>query len=336
MAQNATRGGFDPFNEIPARLLRVRKQLLGGRFCFESESRALLKLVDMAYAGLPRHQLSTPPADFRIRLRLVPRESPMTADEPPMLKTQSGAGLLCGVMDAQNYAILYPDQRKALIVVSDDMLDRPYYPRYELIEFAVFTLAARAMGLVPLHGACIGRRGRGLLLLGASGAGKSTLALHGLLQGLEFLAEDAVFVEPHSLLATGTANFLHLRADSLQAFTSAATIAWAQQSAVIRRRSGVQKFELDLRGRNHRLAAAPLKLVAAIFVSSAQASDAQDLLQPLATAAVVERLTADQPYAATQPGWRSFVRQLSRMNLFELRRGQGPQAAVAALSGLLG
>jgi serine kinase of HPr protein (carbohydrate metabolism regulator) len=53
-----------------------------------------------------------------------------------------------------------------------------YLTRYELIEFAVFTLAQRVQGLVPLHAACVGRAGRGLLLMGGSGAGKSTLALH--------------------------------------------------------------------------------------------------------------------------------------------------------------
>ena len=54
--------------------------------------------------------------------------------------------------------------------------------RYEMLEFAVFTLASRVQGVVPLHAACIGRRGRGLLLMGDSGAGKSTAALLGLAQ----------------------------------------------------------------------------------------------------------------------------------------------------------
>jgi hypothetical protein len=58
------------------------------------------------------------------------------------------------------------------------MLRFPYHARYELIEFAVFTLAARAQGLVPLHAACVGEEGRGLLLMGESGAGKSTASLH--------------------------------------------------------------------------------------------------------------------------------------------------------------
>src|SRR6202042_2166135 len=143
----------------------------------------------------------------------------------------------------------------------EDMLENPYHLRYELLEFAVFVLAARALGLVPLHAACVGRHGRGILLLGASGSGKSTLALHSLLQGLDFLAEDAVFVQPESLLATGVANYLHVQADALRFVDDEATRSWISQAPVIRRRSGVEKFEVDLREERGQLAAAPLELV---------------------------------------------------------------------------
>ena len=55
------------------------------------------------------------------------------------MQVQSGAGLICGVMDASNYVVLDPVQRRALVVASEDMLLWPYHLRYELIEFAVFT-----------------------------------------------------------------------------------------------------------------------------------------------------------------------------------------------------
>ncbi len=122
-------------------------------------------------------------------------------------------------------------------------------------------LATRGLGLVPLHGACIGKQGRGILLLGASGSGKSTLALHSLLHGFDFLAEDAVFVEPESLLATGVANYLHVQADALRFVEDDEAKRWISQSPVIRRRSGVTKFESDLRKGHGRLAATPLELV---------------------------------------------------------------------------
>ncbi len=68
---------------------------------------------------------------------------------------------------------------------------RAYVARYDLMEFAAYTLAARSGGLVPLHAACIGRAGRGALVLGDSGAGKSTLCVRAVAAGFDFLAEDA-------------------------------------------------------------------------------------------------------------------------------------------------
>ena len=78
--------------------------------------------------------------------------------------------------------------------MSPGMLRYPYHARYELIELAMVTLASRAQSLVPLHAACVGVRGTGLLLIGASGAGKSTLALHALFSGMQLLSEDSAFV----------------------------------------------------------------------------------------------------------------------------------------------
>jgi hypothetical protein len=325
----------DPFEERRGPVSGVERQILGGRFRFESGSEALLGLVDAAYAGLPPHRLPVAGAAFRIELRLVPRGASPPRAEPPPVQVQSGAGLLCGVMDASNYVVLDPAQRRALVVASEDMLLWPYHLRYELIEFAVFTLATRGLGLVPLHGACVGRGGRGILLLGASGAGKSTLALHSLLQGLDFLAEDAVFVQPERMLATGVANFLHVQADALRFVDDDRIRHWVASAPVIRRRSGVEKFEADLRLGHGRLASKPLALVGAVFVSSQMADDPAALLTPIPADEVAARLRADQPYASGQPGWPGFEQQLIAQGAWELRRGRHPRASVDALRQLL-
>lgn len=339
MTLNPPRGALDaaadPFGERSREQISLCRQIMGGRFRFESASAALLDLVEAAYAGLPSHRFPMVPPEFHIELRLLPRRAMPPAAEPPPVRMQSGAGLLCGVMDASNYVVLAPAQRQALVVASEDMLDRPYHLRYELIEFAVFTLATRGLGLVPLHGACVGRQGRGLLLLGGSGSGKSTLALHSLLQGLDFLAEDAVFVQPDSLLATGVANYVHVQADALRFVDDEAVRRWIGGAPRIRRRSGVEKFEADLRQGPGRLAAAPLQLAGAVFVSGRPADDPDILLSPVPRGEIAARLAADQPYAAGQPGWHRFEQQLARQGVHQLRRGRHPRAAVDALRQLL-
>jgi hypothetical protein len=326
----------DPFGERSASIIREPLQLLGGRFRFETNSRELLRLVDSAYAGLPRHRLSPVVPRLRVGLLLSPRGQPRSARrlEPSPLNMLSAAGFLGGATDSSDFMVVSPPQRAALIVVSPKMLRFPYHTRYELIEFAVFTLAARTQGLVSLHAACVGRGGHGILLMGSSGAGKSTVALQCLLQGLDFLSEDAVFVAPDTLRATGIANFLHVRADSLRWIERDSDAAPIRNSPVIRRRSGVKKFELDLRRGGYRLAASPLQIGAVVFLSAQKSHDGP-LLRPLLKSTLLARLANAQTYAAGQPGWATFAGRLSDLGGFELRRGRHPLEAVEALRWLL-
>ena len=326
--------GAAPFGERSAHRFALQLQVLGGSFRFEGESDALRPMVEAAYGGLPGYRLPFAGRPFQVALRLLPARATRWA-EPPPVQVQSGAGLICGSMDEGNYVVLDPHGRRALVAVSQDMLVHSYHLRYELIEFAAFSLAARGLGLVPLHGACVGWGGRGVLLLGASGAGKSTLALHSLLGGMAFLAEDAVVVRPDSLLATGVPNFLHVRPDALRFVDDVHVRDWLGQAPLIRRRSGVEKREADLRQGGWQLAGAPLELAGAVFVSPQPAAPGEPLLGRLPTDGIAARLAATQPYACGQPGWHHFVQRLTHRGVYELRRGRHPQASVDALLALL-
>jgi hypothetical protein len=322
----------DPFDEHAPGVLRSRRRLLGADFVFECGSSALARLVDWAYAGLPEHTLDRPAPRLRVALMPAP-EHRRRALQPPPIEMLSGAGFLGGTTCRSDLAVLSADCRAALVVVSREMLRSPYHARYELLEFAVFTLASRTQGLVSLHAACIGLEGRGLLLLGDSGAGKSTASLHCLLRGLDFVSEDSVFVAPDTLLVTGVANFLHIARDSLR-FLSRSDAAEIRKSPVIRRRSGVQKLEIDLRQPRYRLATSPLKLSALVFISARSAHDGP-LLVPLRKREALARLEASQAYAAGQPGWRTFTKRLASVQPFELLRGSHPVEAADVLQELL-
>jgi hypothetical protein len=324
----------DPFAERSAASLHRDIHVLGAQIRFESNSEELLRLVDSAYGGLPRHELSQVRPRLRIRLILTSRERKRTSAEPESLQMFSGAGLLAGSTESSNFVVVSPHEQAALVAVSPRMLRFPYHTRYELIEFAVFTLTARAQGLVAMHGACVGRAGSAVLLMGPSGAGKSTVTLQCLTEGLEILAEDSVFVTPDTLLATGVSNFLHVRADSLRWVASRLTRAKLRQSPVIRRRSGVRKYEIDLRGGGYRLAMRPLKIRAIVFLS-AQSAAGKPLLKRLAQKETLPMLIHEQAYAANQPSWPSFIRSIKRLPFFELRRGPHPRESVAALRELI-
>ena len=321
----------DPFHERRVVPVRRRMRLLGGDFSFECGSLELAALVDRAYKGLPAHRLRgvTP----RFRVSLVPAPLPRRGVDPPRVEMLSGSGFLCGATGISSFATISPDHRSALVVASHAMLRFPYHTRYELLEFAVFTLASRAQGLIPLHAASVGLEGRGLVLLGDSGAGKSTASLQCLMQGLEFVSEDSVFVTPDTLLITGVANFLHIRRDSLRHVPpSVATVI--RNSSVIRRRSGVEKLEIDLRACPYRLAARPLELASVVFLSAETAREGR-LLTPLRSRDALARFRASQSYAAMRPEWPQFKKRLATLAAYELRRGPHPAETAEVLRRLL-
>ncbi|HEV2703676.1 MAG TPA: hypothetical protein VGV09_18770 [Steroidobacteraceae bacterium] len=322
----------DPFAERELQA-RVTRQLLGARFHFESTSPALLHLVHWAFGDLPEHKLSRTPA--QLTMRLVLNESataPRRRSGPPELTLMGGAGLLGAVAGPSSFVALSPDQGGALVTVASQMLDYPYHARYELIEFAVYTLATRALKLIPLHAACVSLNNRGLLLMGESGAGKSTLSLQCLLQKLEFVSEDAVFVSAQDLKATGVANFLHVCPDTLH-WLPKETALRLRASPRIQRRSGVRKLEIDLRSGEYRLAARPPQLAAAVFLSPR--AGGRTLLRRLSGKELSARLLAAQPYAASQPQWRQFAANLGAVGGYELRRGRHPQEGAERLRELL-
>jgi hypothetical protein len=330
----------DPFDERTPLLARRELNLMGGRFQFESNSEELLALVDAAYAGLPGHLFSSTAKIFRIKLMLTPKPARAAVRraarpiEPPPIYMLHGAGFFGSATPTSTFVVLCPERRTGLVSVSPEMLGFPYHIRYELIEFAVFTLASRAQRLVPLHAACVGLGGRGILLMGPSGSGKSTVALQCLLEGFDFLSEDSAFVASNSMRATGVANFLHVRADSLRWLGRSRTRSMISNSPVIRRRSGVEKFEVNLRRGDFRLAEAPLKIVGVAFLSPRPAGTGP-LLRTLSTTESLARLKHEQAYGASLPQWRAFSQNLAHLERFEVLRGPHPLASVEALRSLL-
>lgn len=321
----------DPFGEQAPLALSRSHAVMGACVDFLSDSADLLALAEAAYAGLPTEVCDGP--TLAVELRLAPGAPDFDA-EPPAARMLGGAGLLGAAVDAHHLALVNPAAGRAVVQASPALLRWPYHLRYELIEFAVFTLVARVRRLAALHAGGVALGGRGALIMGGSGAGKSTLALAAMAAGLSVLTEDAAFVDPHTLTAFGVPNFLHLRCDSVEVLDDALLRARLRASPVIQRRSGVRKFELDLRRAGGATTAGPLRIEHLVFASR-EAAPAGPLLRPLSRDETLERLHTSQPYAAGQPGWETLVAGSARLHGWELRRGAQPRDGALALRSLL-
>lgn len=136
------------------------------------------------------------------------------------------------------------------------------------------------------------------------------------------------------MLATGISNFLHVRRDSLPFVYDPSMAARIRKSPTICRRSGMEKFEVDVRRLGTHVAASALRLEGIVFLSTRTQGRGAALV-PLNRRQLLVRLTAAQPYPAQLPSWKIFLRHLSRVRAFELRRGQHPTEAAVALRLLL-
>jgi hypothetical protein len=104
---------------------------------------------------------------------------------------------------------------------------------------------------------------------------------------------------------------------------------------MIRRRSGAEKYEVDLRAIQARLATPPLRVAAIVFLSRRNAGRVQ-ALRPLARKAFVARLRREQPYASAGASWPRFERRVVAVPSYELRRAEHPDVAIRQLRELLG
>lgn len=325
----------DPFGErIPADF-RTQLSVLGCDFAVESTDRTLVNLAVDAFGDLPRYKLDHPPRAFTVSLVLTNHERTWSRGaEPPQPVLSSGNGLLCATMEAGNFAIVDVAMSRALICISAAMLEYPYHARYELIEFAFLTLASRAQSLVPLHAACVGRDESGLLLMGSTGSGKSTLSLHALAGGMQLLSEDSAFVAANSLTITGVPNYVYLQREALNFLQPGQLRQQIQNSPEIRRRSGVQKYQANLREMRGSIAQAPLQLTAIAMLSHHSVTK-QPALKPLPSKTFLAELRREQPYASGLSNWGEFECRIADLPTYELRRTEHPDIAVRELQALL-
>ncbi len=79
-----------------------------------------------------------------------------------------------------------------------------------------------AMGLVPVHCACLESEGDGLMIAGVSGAGKSTLSVALAESGFNYISDDWTYISQrrHGIVAHGTSAPVKLLPDATKHFQS--------------------------------------------------------------------------------------------------------------------
>ena len=129
-----------------------------------------------------RAAYSDPPITFRIAVQPGDELSPQ-----PVYRAQSHLYTIVG--SQQNYACLDFEARFGYAwITRATAADHSWFRWFYLDGMSGCTLAQRHH--VPMHAACIARRGAGVLLFGPSGMGKSTLSYACARNGWTFVSDD--------------------------------------------------------------------------------------------------------------------------------------------------
>lgn len=118
----------------------------------------------------------------------------LSADCPPAPVYRFIRPLMMGVADGDNYSAVDLHTLQSHVCIARATLRYPLYAEWFLLGAPLACISTRLA--TPIHGACVSRAGRGVLLCGESGAGKSTLAYACARAGWTFTSDDATFI-PH-------------------------------------------------------------------------------------------------------------------------------------------
>ena len=110
---------------------------------------------------------------------------------PPVYRSRSH--LLSLTADGGNFGVCDLTAAFAYAWFTAPAARHPSYVRHYFLDAIGYTLISHRY-LAPVHGACISRDGRGILLCGAAGAGKSTLAYACARKGWAFISDDSSFM----------------------------------------------------------------------------------------------------------------------------------------------
>jgi hypothetical protein len=132
---------------------------------------------------------------LRLRMDIHVVDHGGSSDCPPEATHRLIQPLLMAVADGSNYSITDLSTLRTQVCIAGSTLAYPLYAEWYLLSGPLACISTRLA--TPIHGACVSRRGRGLLLCGESGAGKSTLAYACARAGWTFTSDDATLIPHH-------------------------------------------------------------------------------------------------------------------------------------------
>jgi hypothetical protein len=205
----------DPMRRFIATPYSADLPVMGRTIHLETNSSRILRHMVQLFACYPG--ALNEGADFRWRIVL---ESDAQLRPPwPRRSAFSDEGLRFAEFGQRNFLAVDLEARVAIAILSQSLAEDNLGLTIPFLD-SLFCLTASSLGLTPLWANCVARGQSGVLLLGSPNSGKTSAGYIAETLGLDFYADDGVFLELDSQVLRGWSGFwpATFRPDALQFF----------------------------------------------------------------------------------------------------------------------
>ncbi|MGB7849099.1 MAG: hypothetical protein WBL63_26035 [Candidatus Acidiferrum sp.] len=182
---------LDPLHRFEPTPYRISLQLMGRTVCVETNSPKILELTLQFFASYPQLSQGDPEFEWRI----VGESGHFT---PPDRSTPAFSDRDLSFVNMGQRSFLAVDAKARLgVAFLDEGFTQASEPRF-IVRPPLGTLlcmSAASLGLTSLSAACVALGEKGVVLLGEPNSGKTTAAYAAAMLGMEFFADQLVFLE---------------------------------------------------------------------------------------------------------------------------------------------
>lgn len=212
-------------------------------------------------------------------------------------------GLVLGWCNAQKigWVIIDPEQLETFIEIS-------------YILTPLFSRMTAGKGMSLLHSAAVGTENKGVLLSGISNAGKSSLAMACLMTGMDYVSDDALFLQLSDLRAYPTCSTIHVAPSLLQIFPELQGDEFpSRNGSAEKKHIDISKFHSQIR------CGLPIRAIISLTIAEEGPFDIRPV--PWARATVPLLYSSAQLLGETQnaPAVRNAIKSLRRLPSYEFR-----------------
>jgi hypothetical protein len=176
--------------------------VMGRTIRLETNSSKILRHMVELFARYP----GAPNGDAGFRWRIVLESDVQVRPPWPRRSAFSEEGLRFAEFGQRNFLAVDLKAREAIGILSESLAEDNLGLTIPFLD-SLFCLTASSLGLTPLWANCVARGQSGVLLLGSPNSGKTCAGYVAETLGLDFYADDGVFLELDSEVLRGWSGF---------------------------------------------------------------------------------------------------------------------------------